>query len=294
MNPSPQNDFVQSTNAYRELCCYLEHAPDAQLLCDHTAVLLFRIHDPALREAGLAALRSQLFSRKMAGGQAESWFIDCEERIRKDMPGFLHAAEQQFVRAGLDAEAAQMEAERAKKQQAKPRILPASAFAPETTEYLIEPYLPRGMLSILGGVSAAGKTSLALDIASAVSAGRGVDFAQASSPAAPAVRILMASADSPHPPRPAPTLSEAADALDALLGFVGWADTAQIFQMGARRNISERTLRRAKEMLQLHVLRIGKPPNQTSYWYRSSMKEAAVRADILNQNEQLPLSACSS
>lgn len=468
MNRNPQVNLEMETKAYRELCCYLEHAADTALLSDYTALLIFRLHSPQRREDALDLLRSQLYSRKLSGGRVESWFIDCEERIRKDMPGFVQAAEEQFLRAGLDAEAAQMEAEKARKRKAAPRILPASAFAPEQAAYLLRPYLPKGMLSILGGVSAAGKTSLALDIASAVSAGRTLPF-DGESPAegeakprtvfyltaendpnkvlrprceamgadldhlyfqnganlsmsdpelftlcrayrpallvfdpiqsflgpgvqmnraeqvrplmdrlialakeldmavllishmskpGPGVssaldrllgssdfrnsarsiliagadpdgggkrvfahaknslglpgesqryhiepegtvaydgpcdltadRLLMASADTPRTRQPA-TLNDAAEALDKLLGFVGWVDTAQIYRMGAQRNFSERTLRRAKDILQLHILRVGKPPNQSTYWYRCELSEDAVKADILNQNEQLPL-----
>ena len=470
MNRNPKIDLNLETNAYRELCCHLERAPDDQLLTDYTAVLLFRLHSAQRRQDGLDALRSQLYSRKLAAGRVESWFIECEERIRQDMPGFVQAAEEQYLRAGLDAEAAQMAAEKARKKKAVPRILPASAFAPEQAEFLVRPYLPRGMLSILGGVSAAGKTSLALDIASALSAGRVLPFDDAPecprhhtvfyltaendpnkvlrprceamgadldhlyfqngaslsmsdpelftlcrayrpdllvfdpiqsflgpgvqmnraeqirplmdqlialakeldmavllishmSKPGPGVssaldrllgssdfrnaarsiliagadpegggirvfahaknsiglpgesqryhiepdgtvaydgpcdlaadRILNTSADHARA-RPATTLNAAAEALDSLLGFVGWVDYAQVEQLCARRGFSERTMRRAKTALKLNVLRTGMPPNQKLFWYRDSLPEDSVKADILGQHEQLLITSCTA
>lgn len=59
----------------------------------------------------------------------------------------------------------------------KPVILrPASSFCSQRAKYLIYPYLPRGMLSIVGGVSGTGKTSLMLSMAAAISTGSPLPF----------------------------------------------------------------------------------------------------------------------
>ena len=163
-----------SRRAYLDLCQHLEHGDSDELLSDYTATMIYAIAAPE-RPAALDLLRSQLYSRKLAAGRVESWYVDCGVRLREDPQGFCEAAVQEHVRRGLAAEAAAQAAQKAQKA-ATPRLLPASAFAAEQADYLIEPYLPRGMLSILGGVSAAGKTSLALDIAAALSAGRAVGF----------------------------------------------------------------------------------------------------------------------
>ena len=62
---------------------------------------------------------------------------------------------------------------------------------------------------------------------------------------------------------------------------------SEAYQLCAQRGFSERTLRNAKEALQLRVLMIGQVPNRRTYWYRDEMDPEAVRADILNQNQQL-------
>ena len=155
--------------AYTELCRHLEHAPDAQLLSDHTAALLFSL-EPAQREDALRMLRGQLYSRNLRDtGRVESWFTDCGARLREDKEGFLQKAQQEYIRAGLAEEERQQTAARAAKRHKRLRVRPACEFAPEQAEYLAEPYLPRGMISILGGVSGAGKTSLALDVCAKLS-----------------------------------------------------------------------------------------------------------------------------
>ena len=172
--PAPGGAAGDSRRAYLDLCQHLEHGDSDELLSDYTATMIYAIAAPE-RPAALDLLRSQLYSRKLAAGRLESWYVDCGVRLREDPQGFCEAAVQEHVRRGLAAEAAAQAAQKAQKA-ATPRLLPASAFAAEQADYLIEPYLPRGMLSILGGVSAAGKTSLALDIAAALSAGRAVGF----------------------------------------------------------------------------------------------------------------------
>ena len=154
--------------AYTELCRHLEHAPDAQLLSDHTAVLLFAL-DSDQRPDAVRMLKGQLYSRSSRDtGRVDSWLADCTARLQEDKEGFLAHAQEEYLRAGLAAEEQQRQA---RSQKHKPRLLPASAFAPEVAEYLVEPYLPRGMVSILGGVSGAGKTSLALDVCAKLSRG---------------------------------------------------------------------------------------------------------------------------
>ena len=149
---------------WTELCQHLEHAPDAQLLSDYTATLVYTL-DKDRREEALRLLRGQLYSRQLRDtGRVESWFTDCGARMGQDIEGFVANARQQYVQAGL-AEEQRAEAEAKQKAgHGRFRIRPASAFAPERAAYLVQPYLPRGMVSILGGVSAAGKTSLALDV----------------------------------------------------------------------------------------------------------------------------------
>ena len=156
--------------AYTALCQHLEHAPDAQLLSDHTAVLLFALA-PEQREDALRMVRGQLYSRNLRDtGRVDSWLADCAARLQEDKEGFLARAEEQQFQAEQAEEKRQQRARREAGRQ-KPRIRPASSFAPEVARYLVEPYLPRGMVSILGGVSGAGKTSLALDVCAKLTRG---------------------------------------------------------------------------------------------------------------------------
>ena len=157
--------------AFTALCQHLEHAPDRQILSDHTAVLVFGT-DFDRREEALRLIRGQLYSRNSRDtGRVESWFADCCARIQEDRDGFVQAAQDEYIREGLAEEERQLNAAKEAKKKRKFRIRPACEFAPETAEYLVEPYLPRGMVSILGGVSGAGKTSLALDICARLTRG---------------------------------------------------------------------------------------------------------------------------
>ena len=471
MENAAQNDGRDASHgAFTELCQHLEHGPSDELLSDYTATLIYAMESDERAQA-LDLLRSQLFSRKMTAGRVQSWYVDCGVRIRQDPEGFVTAAQQEHVRRGLAAEADAMAAQKndaAAKGAA--RLLPASAFAAETADYLIDPYLPRGMLSILGGVSGAGKTSLALDITAAVSRGErlgfeeeeeapgevctpgkvfyltaendankvlrprlerlGADldrvFLQAGasftmrepllwdlcrayrpdllvfdpiqsflgpgvqmnraeqvrpimdqlialakeldmavllishmSKPGPGVSsaldrllgssdfrnsarsILIAGADPENPGsrvfahaknslgpagpsqryrigtggtvtyegpcslsadriicsveaggsrvRSAPTLAQATRALDGLLSFVGWVDVREVYRVCEERGFSDRTMRNAKQELQLKTLRLGKGEAQKYYWFRPDMDLNLIKADILNQNEQLPL-----
>ena len=159
--------------AYSELCRHLEHAPDAQLLSDYTARLVFAMAAED-REDALRLIRGQLYSRNLRDvGRVDSWFSDCVARAKEDTEGFVRRAEQEYGNAILDEDLRRMHAEKDAQKRKKPRIRPACEFAPEQAEYLVEPYLPKGMITILGGVSGAGKTSLALDICARVSRGEG-------------------------------------------------------------------------------------------------------------------------
>lgn len=159
--------------AYSELCRHLEHAPDAQLLSDYTARLVFAMAAED-REDALRLIRGQLYSRNLRDvGRVDSWFSDCVARAKEDTEGFVRRAEQEYGNAILDEDLRRMHAEKDAQKRKKPRIRPACEFAPEQAEYLVEPYLPKGMITILGGVSGAGKTSLALDICARVSRGDG-------------------------------------------------------------------------------------------------------------------------
>ena len=159
--------------AYSELCRHLEHAPDAQLLSDYTARLVFAMAAED-REDALRLIRGQLYSRNLRDvGRVDSWFSDCVARAKEDTEGFVRRAEQEYGNAILDEDLRRMHAEKDAQKRKKLRIRPACEFAPEQAEYLVEPYLPKGMITILGGVSGAGKTSLALDICARVSRGEG-------------------------------------------------------------------------------------------------------------------------
>ena len=159
--------------AYSELCRHLEHAPDAQLLSDYTARLVFAMAAED-REDALRLIRGQLYSRNLRDvGRVDSWFSDCVARAKEDTEGFVRRAEQEYGNAILDEDLRRMHAEKDAQKRKKLRIRPACEFAPEQAEYLVEPYLPKGRIPILGGVSGAGKTSLALDICARVSRGEG-------------------------------------------------------------------------------------------------------------------------
>lgn len=181
---------------WTELCQHLEHAPDAQLLSDYTATLVYTL-DKDRREEALRLLRGQLYSRQLRDtGRVESWFTDCGARMGQDIEGFVANARQQYVQAGL-AEEQRAEAEAKQKAgRGRFRIRPASAFAPERAAYLVQPYLPRGMVSILGGVSAAGKTSLALDVCARLT--RGAAFAPDTPPQPPATVLYLTAENDPN------------------------------------------------------------------------------------------------
>ena len=181
---SAQARAMQSAQeqAFTALCQHLEHAPDRQILSDHTAVLVFGT-DFDRREEALRLIRGQLYSRNSRDtGRVESWFTDCCARIQENRDGFVQAAQDEYIREGLAEEERQLNAAKAAKKKRKFRIRPACEFAPETAEYLVEPYLPRGMVSILGGVSGAGKTSLALDICARLTRGKTPPVAYAAAP----------------------------------------------------------------------------------------------------------------
>lgn len=167
-----------------------------QLLSDYTATLVYTL-DKDRREEALRLLRGQLYSRQLRDtGRVESWFTDCGARMGQDIEGFVANARQQYVQAGL-AEEQRAEAEANQKAgRGRFRIRPASAFAPERAAYLVQPYLPRGMISILGGVSAAGKTSLALDVCARLT--RGAAFAPEDPPQPPATVLYLTAENDPN------------------------------------------------------------------------------------------------
>lgn len=59
---------------------------------------------------------------------------------------------------------------------AGPLLVPMSTVEAREAHYLINPYLPRGMLAIMGGISGVGKTFLVLSWAAAVSKGERLPF----------------------------------------------------------------------------------------------------------------------
>lgn len=67
-----------------------------------------------------------------------------------------------------------------------PLLVPMAKVEARQASYLISPYLPRGMLAIMGGISGVGKTFLVLSWAAAVSNGRRLPFQKYFEPAPPA------------------------------------------------------------------------------------------------------------
>lgn len=98
----------------------------------------------------------------------------------------------------------------------------------------------------------------------------------------------------PRAKKAANTLNEAIDTLDKALGFVGWVDVATVYALSAAGGYSDRTMRNAKAVMGLKVLKVGMQPNQKTYWYRGDLSEDSVKADILNQNEPLTFEEAST
>ena len=114
---SAQARAMQSAQeqAFTALCQHLEHAPDRQILSDHTAVLVFGT-DFDRREEALRLIRGQLYSRNSRDtGRVESWFADCCARIQEDRDGFVQAAQDEYIREGLAEEERQLNAAKAAK-----------------------------------------------------------------------------------------------------------------------------------------------------------------------------------
>lgn len=68
----------------------------------------------------------------------------------------------------------------------KPILTPMTTVEAREPSYLISPYLPRGMLAVMGGESGSGKTYLALSWAAAISNGQRLPFQRQTDPAPPA------------------------------------------------------------------------------------------------------------
>ena len=194
------NDLPRATFSPRELAeltmeFYRRNYIEGLFLS--SAVLVSPDYTTERMLAVLRLLRGQLYSRQLRDtGRVESWFTDCGARMGQDIEGFVANARQQYVQAGL-AEEQRAEAEAKQKAgRGRFRIRPASAFAPERAAYLVQPYLPRGMVSILGGVSAAGKTSLALDVCARLT--RGAAFAPDTPPQPPATVLYLTAENDPN------------------------------------------------------------------------------------------------
>lgn len=80
----------------------------------------------------------------------------------------------------------------------KKLILPASSFQPQKARYLVEPYIPRGAVTIIGGISGTGKTSLALSIAAAISSGRALPFETAGTQREPESIVYLTMENDPN------------------------------------------------------------------------------------------------
>ena len=69
---------------WTELCQHLEHAPDAQLLSDYTATLVYTL-DKDRREEALRLLRGQLYSRQLRDtGRVEKSAFEAVARTALD------------------------------------------------------------------------------------------------------------------------------------------------------------------------------------------------------------------
>ena len=77
------------------------------------------------------------------------------------------------------------------------------------------------------------------------------------------------------------------EVLDRQLSFVGWVEHAEVERLCAQHGFSERTMQRARDALELRVIRMGKPPEQKCLWYRAELDRDAVLADYRNQNKPL-------
>ena len=93
----------------------------------------------------------------------------------------------------------------------------------------------------------------------------------------------------PRAKKSANTLNAAIADLESALGFMGWVDVATVYSISAAAGYSDKTMRRAREVMGLKVLRTGMQPNQKNYWYRGDLSEDSVKADILNENEPLTI-----
>lgn len=85
--------------------------------------------------------------------RVQAWYRGCCAHGRADPQGFLHRM--------LDF---------------RPLLRAVSSVEARRAEYLAAPYLPKGMLTVLGGVSGVGKTWLAMAFAAAVSRGQRLPF----------------------------------------------------------------------------------------------------------------------
>ena len=137
------------------------------------------------RPGDLLSLRSYVYC---VNGQDADVAGTRLSRLRADAQQYAHATDEacdrffhdmaEYWRNVPDLCLKQLQ-EQADAARRRPRVLQfMDEVEPREAEYLVEPYLPLGMLTVLGGVSGVGKTWLALSIAAAVSAGRCLPFEQ--------------------------------------------------------------------------------------------------------------------
>lgn len=66
--------------------------------------------------------------------------------------------------------------QKVKPRKSKLNMIPMSMIKARKPEYLIPPYIPRGMITVMGGISGSAKTWLALNMAASVSSGKKLPF----------------------------------------------------------------------------------------------------------------------
>lgn len=134
---------------------------------------------------------AQMCAEKLYGVAAELWVLD----LKQAWPEIPEKGDISDLIDCYEADAAMQKVmqllqatpqwEPPAEEPKKPILMPMSSVEARKAEYLLNPYLPRGMLAIMGGVSGAGKTYLVLSWISAITNGVRLPFQDWTSPAPP-------------------------------------------------------------------------------------------------------------